>query len=121
MEQESDWSKWDEKEQVQFLGLEVWTESGWTKVNRLIRHKTSKKIYRILTHTGCVDVTEDHSLLDHMGCKIAPKDCVIGTPLMHSEPPILMKTNVSVSEEEAWAMGFLWLMVAVENMIQNGE
>ena len=41
-----------------------------------------------------------------MGCKIAPKDCVIGTPLMHSELPLLMNTNVSVSEEEAWAMGF---------------
>ena len=106
VEQESDWSKWDEKEQVQFLGLEVWTESGWTNVNRLIRHKTSKKIYRVLTHTGCVDVTEDHSLLDHMGCKIAPKDCVIGTTLMHSELPLLMNTDVSISEEEAWAMGF---------------
>ena len=103
VEQESAWSQWDEKQQVQFLGLEVWTERGWTKVNRLIRHKTSKKIYRVLTHTGCVDVTEDHSLLDHMGCKIAPKDCVIGTPLLHSELPELPTTHVS--NEDAYNLG----------------
>ena len=106
VEQESSWSDYDEKQQVSFVGLEVWTERGWTKVNRLIRHKTNKKIYRVLTHTGCVDVTEDHSLLDHSGRKIAPKDCVVGTTLLHSELPLLMETNVSVTAIEAWAMGF---------------
>jgi len=106
VEREKDWSEYDEKQQVTFIGLEVWTERGWTKVNRLIRHKTNKKIYRVLTHTGCVDVTEDHSLLDHSGRKIAPKDCVVGTALLHSELPILKETNVSVTAIEAWAMGF---------------
>jgi len=106
VEREKDWSEYDEKQQVTFIGLEVWTERGWTKVNRLIRHKTNKKIYRVLTHTGCVDVTEDHSLLDHSGRKIAPKDCVVGTSLLYSELPILKETNVSVTAIEAWAMGF---------------
>ena len=44
--------------------FEVWTYNKWTKIKRVIRHKTNKKIYRINTHQGIVDITEDHSLLD---------------------------------------------------------
>lgn len=62
---------------------EVWTSNGWKKIRRIIRHKTTKKIYRILTHTGCVDVTEDHSLLDKNRKQIKPKDCVVGMELLH--------------------------------------
>jgi hypothetical protein len=32
-----------------------------------MRHKTTKRMYRVLTHTGVVDVTEDHSLLNKEG------------------------------------------------------
>ena len=38
----------------------VWSETGWTKIQRAIKHKTNKPIYNILTHTGFVNVTEDH-------------------------------------------------------------
>jgi DNA gyrase/topoisomerase IV subunit B len=65
---------------------EIWTDIGWTKIKHVIRHKTSKKIYRILTHTGCVDVTEDHSLLDENGYKISPNNCKIDDKLLHSFP-----------------------------------
>jgi len=51
-----------------------------------MRHKTTKRIFRVLTHTGVVDVTEDHSLLNIKGEKITPNDCVIGTELLHSFP-----------------------------------
>ena len=63
--------------------IEVWTANGWATVKRVIRHKTTKKIYRILTHTGCIDVTEDHSLLDKNKNIVKPADCVIGTELLH--------------------------------------
>ena len=53
-----------DKEQSELEGLEVWTHSQWQPIKRVIRHKSQKKIYRVLTHTGLVDVTEDHSLLD---------------------------------------------------------
>ena len=43
-------------------------------------------MYRILTHTSVVDVTEDHSLLTKDGIKIKPSDCNIGSLLLHSFP-----------------------------------
>lgn len=52
--------------------IEVYVDNKWTSIRRLIRHKTNKTIYRVLTKTGCVDVTEDHSLIDKYGNMIAP-------------------------------------------------
>jgi hypothetical protein len=57
-------------------------------VHRVIRHHTYKKIYRVLTHTGCVDVTEDHSLLDLNVNQIKPVDCKVGMELLHSFPNV---------------------------------
>lgn len=65
---------------------EVWTENGWTKITNVIRHKVSKRIFRVLTQTGVVDVTEDHSLLDKNGEKISPKKCKVNNELLHSFP-----------------------------------
>jgi DNA polymerase elongation subunit (family B) len=77
------------------VNYDVWTEEGWTKIKRVIKHKTNKKIYEVLTDTGCVRVTEDHSLLDENGNSIKPKDCNIGTELLHSFPKdkILRENN----------------------------
>ena len=63
--------------------LYVMTETGYSKINKLIRHKTDKQLYRVTTHIGSVIVTEDHSLLDSKKQKIKPSDCVVGTPLLH--------------------------------------
>jgi DNA gyrase/topoisomerase IV subunit B len=65
---------------------EVWTEKGWTSIKHVMRHKTTKRMYRVLTHTGCVDVTEDHSLLNKNGEKITPGEVEIGDELLHSFP-----------------------------------
>ena len=46
------------------INYEVWTDDGWTKIKKVIKHKTNKKIYGITTSIGYVKVTEDHSLLD---------------------------------------------------------
>jgi len=67
--------------------LKVWTGDCWSRVRRVIRHKTIKKMFRVLTHTGCVDVTEDHSLLDKDKNKIKPTELNIGSELYHSFPP----------------------------------
>ena len=42
---------------------QVWTDIGWVNIKKVIRHRCNKKIFRVLTHTGCVDITEDHSLI----------------------------------------------------------
>jgi DNA polymerase elongation subunit (family B) len=69
--------------------VETWTEKGWTRLHRVIRHVLAphKKMMRILTHTGLVDVTDDHSLLLSNGKEISPKDVSIGTELLHNDLP----------------------------------
>lgn len=70
-----------------FIDAEVWANGKWAKIHRLIRHKTNKKLFRVNTMEGSVDVTEDHSLLDVDCNEIKPKDCVVGeTQLLHSFP-----------------------------------
>lgn len=86
-------------------GLEVWSERGFTRVENLIRHKCHKKIYRILTHTGCVDVTEDHSLLNEKAEKISPKEVVVGTELLHADLPNVQEDILEITEDGAYALG----------------
>jgi DNA polymerase elongation subunit (family B) len=74
-----------EKEVCELNGVETWSEKGWTNLHRVIRHKLAshKKMVRILTHTGLVDVTDDHSLLLLNGKEISPKDVQVGAELLH--------------------------------------
>jgi DNA polymerase elongation subunit (family B) len=74
-----------EKEFCELNGVETWTEKGWTKLYRVIRHQLAshKKMLRILTHTGLVHVTDDHSLILDNGNEISPKDVTVGTKLLH--------------------------------------
>ena len=71
-------------------GVLTWTERGWTRLHRVIRHALAphKKMVRVLTHTGLVDVTDDHSLLREDGTEISPNQARIGTRLLHSHIPI---------------------------------
>src|SRR5207249_4431538 len=68
--------------QQSFINYKVWTNKGWSKVNKIIRHKTNKKIFRIITQTSIIDVSEDHSLIDKDGNYLTPKMCKIGTELL---------------------------------------
>ncbi len=74
-----------EKEQDQSINYSVWTDKGWVKINRVIRHKTYKKIYEVITPKAYVKVTEDHSLLDSTLNQIKPGDCKLGQELLHNE------------------------------------
>jgi len=76
------------KEQLNPDDMHVWTDKGWVKVRRVIRHKTTKKIYRITTTSGLVDITEDHSLFNINRDIIKPSECKIGVELLHSKPDI---------------------------------
>jgi DNA polymerase elongation subunit (family B) len=100
----STWIKYGDKEACDVNNIFVWTDIGWTKINKVIKHKTNKKIYRVLTHTGCVDVTEDHSLIDKDKNKIKPTECKVGTQLLQSYPEI-EKLNNQFSENDAHNIG----------------
>ena len=100
-----------DKEFCELNNVESWTDSGWTKLHRIIRHKLAshKKMMRVLTHTGAVDVTDDHSLLLTNGTEISPKEVEVGTKLLHSTvvpDETLCKDTISV--EEAKIYGFFF-------------
>jgi DNA polymerase elongation subunit (family B) len=75
---------------------EIWTHQGWSQIKRVIRHKTIKKIYSVVTNSGIIDVTEDHSLLTNNLELIKPNECTIGTELLHS----FMEFNDSISQSQ---------------------
>jgi len=114
-----------------FANLEVWTNGKWSRIRKVIRHKTVKKMYRILTHTGCVDVTEDHSLLREDGEKVKPTEVKIGEPLLHSFPSTFEEFetemveglnnethNISeLTKEEAFVWGYFLANGSVSNSI----
>lgn len=65
---------------------QIWTDKGWVDIKKVIRHKTDKKIFRVLTHTGCIDVSEDHSLIRDNLQMVKPDELKIGDTLLHSFP-----------------------------------
>jgi DNA polymerase delta subunit 1 len=75
-----------DKEQSETNEIEAWTHDGWKNIRRVIRHNCKKTIWRVVTHTGIVDVTEDHSLLSPDLVHVKPKDGTRGTELLHSFP-----------------------------------
>lgn len=91
--------------------IEVWTSPGCFKpIKVFIRHVCGKPIVRVLTHTGVVDCTTDHSLIRANGEKVKPSDVKIGDELMHISDDSYLMTELSlsasyVSEKEAFAMG----------------
>lgn len=104
-----------------FLNAEIWANSKWAKINRVIRHKTCKRLYRINTFEGCVDVTEDHSLLDSNCNQIKPTECHEGiTQLLHSFPDVFPEISIeygltydygscyNVSKYDAWVWGLFF-------------
>lgn len=102
----------DDKEYADLSGQQVysWTESGWTEIHQVMRHKLAdtKKMFRVLTHTGLVDVTSDHSLLTSDGIEISPADLKVGEELLHHKYPIDDGPDGSDEEldDEARIMGF---------------
>lgn len=97
----------------------VWSDNGWTDIKYIMRHKTKKRIYRVLTHIGYVEVTEDHSLLNEKGKEISPKECKIGDALLHNFPyfeenkieiPDKLEdlTNNEIKPDEAYVFGLFW-------------
>jgi len=79
-----------EKSDCDLENIETWTHQGWKQIKKIIRHKCRKKIYRVLTHTGMVDVTEDHSLLNTNLEEVKPSNVSIGTELFHLCPIVLI-------------------------------
>jgi len=107
----SDWSEYPgflkqgtDKQETSMSGVEAWTHQGWKPLKRVIRHKCIKKIYRVLTHTGLVDVTEDHSLLGPDLALLKPGEVQVGQKLFHSFPELPVPATTS-SYDQAFVHG----------------
>ena len=59
----------------------------------------------MLTHTGVVDVTEDHSLLNDKAEKVSPKEVKVGDQLLHCSPPVFTGPSAEIDEDTAYAWG----------------
>ena len=107
------------KQQYQPVNIFVWTHKGWSKVKRIIRHSTVKKIYRVITQSGIIDVTQDHSLLDENCIQLKPTDCVVGQKLLHKKPDLtLFSSGMKYDEDIAYMYG---IFVAVGNIYTYGD
>ena len=73
------------KRYCELKNVETWSDKGWTPLHRVIKHKlpSIKKMYRVHTHRGIIDVTDDHSCLTKAGKEISPVDIDINTELCH--------------------------------------
>ena len=58
-------------------GVQVWTDGGFANVKHVYRHQVRKDIYHILTTTGYVECTGDHSLVIN-GRAVKPTDLKVG-------------------------------------------
>jgi len=117
----SNWIKIDNKFLADPIeGLEVWSDKGFTKIKQIIKHRTNKKIFRIITNTGIVDVTEDHSLLDKSGNAISPKEVVTGeTELLHKKLPNIKLSNTNDCSHLDYAIQFINKKYIIKNTDQN--
>ena len=90
--------------------VETWTEKGWTRLYRVIRHTLAshKNMVRVLTHTGVVDVTDDHSLLLPDASEISPKDIHVGDELLHHPMPLVSEVSDKFTVKQARIMGFFF-------------
>jgi|694.fasta_scaffold67950_2 hypothetical protein len=87
---------------------QVWSDIGWIDIKKVIRHRCDKKIYKILTHTGYVKVTEDHSLLDEKCNKLNPKECNLETKLLNDYPLEFNESCDVISKDKAFIYGFFY-------------
>lgn len=108
------------KESCVLKNIEVWTNRGWTTIQRIIRYKlgSHNKIIRILTHTGCIDVTDDHALfLEESLNKVVSKDLFIGNKILHN--PLydddILPTNLTFNEQELNLLGFYYIRGDIVN------
>lgn len=106
---EGRWEGRIDGKEYQKCNLQVWSDKGFTDVKWIIRHKTEKKMYRVNTVSGLVDVTEDHSLLDPNGEKMKPSEVSVGSKLLHSSfLPVSSEIPVDFDEEYAFALGLFY-------------
>lgn len=66
----------------------VWSDSGFTEIKYIMKHKSDKQIFCVVTTSGIVKVTEDHVLVKSDGSKVRMTDVKIGDILLTKPHPL---------------------------------
>lgn len=105
-----EWQPWHDDKEMAFINAETWSDTGFTPIVRIIRHKlhSEKKMFRILTHTGIVDCTEDHSLLLPNKQEISPNNIKVGTELLHYDTLLAFPNLEFVNYTDIHLQKFAW-------------
>ena len=69
----------------------VWSDSGFTEIKYIMKHKSEKQIFCVVTTSGIVKVTEDHLLVKSDGSKVRMTDVKIGDILLTYAHPFSKK------------------------------
>lgn len=84
--------------------FEVYSRSGWTKARYCRKHKVNKSIYKIVTKTGMVKATNDHSFF----VKGKPATALEVKRLGNIDQVELLRLDaniVNMTDELAWVLG----------------
>jgi DNA polymerase elongation subunit (family B) len=69
-------------------GYTIWSDKGFTDIVKVVRCSVKKPLIRVVTHTGVVDCSDEHSLLrDNLEC-VTPSDIELGDKLCTTEFPL---------------------------------
>lgn len=68
--------------------VKVWSDAGWTDIKYIVRRPIHSPLTRVLTHTGCVDATQEHSLLYEDSSEVKTSDVRVGESLLHYPVPL---------------------------------
>jgi GDP-D-mannose dehydratase len=86
--------------------LSVWSGEGWTKLNEISCHPIQDgKLIRVLTRSGSIMATDNHSLIDPTGKPVLTGELQIGSTLKENtqyEGTSIME----IDPEIAWFFGF---------------
>lgn len=86
--------------------LQVWSDKGWASIKKVIRHKTNKDIFRVVSTSGVVDVTEDHSLFTEKLEKISPKNLNTDTLLLTHNFMVLNDNSLNIDSSFVFGVFF---------------
>jgi len=101
--------------------IKVWSDKGFTNIKYVMKHKTKKKLFCIVTTSGIVKVTEDHSLLSPEGKELFPKDVKVNDYLMIKEHPLEnIKEGITYSAT-VYCNSALEAMLTVERLKKFGK
>lgn len=84
----------------------VLSKNGWCDVGYVYKHKTNKKLKRVVTNRGLVDCTEDHSLFSPDMREIKPSELSIGDSIAVYDGNIeYTVSNSDIESDLAWYCG----------------